>query len=127
MPCSLQIATCPLLLAILGGALTVCSWGLCGGQTARYLVKQLLAARAGKPVAAGSAEYTRDAEASLAERCAAASSRDWLDHGTQSAAFRCPGLRLCPIGLALPSVVLPSLLGADMPARHHVSACWVHG
>ncbi len=51
-------------------------------------MKQLLAARAGKPAAAGSAEYTRDAEASLAERCGVASSRGWLDHGAQSAAFR---------------------------------------
>ena len=65
------------------------------GQTARYLVKQLLAARAGRPAAAGSAEYTHDAGASLAERCPVASSRDWLDHGTQSAAFRWGGRRHC--------------------------------
>ena len=57
-------------------------------QTARYLVKKLLAARAGKAEALGSADYTLDAEAELAQRCQAASSRDWLDPGVQSAAFR---------------------------------------
>ncbi len=59
-------------------------------QTARYLVKQLLAARAGKAGGVGSADYTNNAEAELRQRCPVASSRDWLDPAVQSAAFRCP-------------------------------------
>jgi hypothetical protein len=63
----------------------------CGMQTARYLVKALLAAQAGKPSGGGSAEYTRDAAAELRQRCPAASARDCLDPSIQSSALRCPG------------------------------------
>jgi hypothetical protein len=58
-------------------------------QTARYLVKQLLAAQAGKASGVGSADYTNNAEALLRQPCSVASSRDWLDPAVQSAAFRC--------------------------------------
>ncbi|EIE26831.1 acyl-CoA oxidase [Coccomyxa subellipsoidea C-169] len=64
-------------------------------QTARYLVKQLLAARAGKAGGVGSADYTNNAEAELRQRCPVASSRDWLDPAVQSAAFRHRSARLC--------------------------------
>ena len=57
-------------------------------QTARYLVKKLLASQAGKASTGGSADYTDDAEAELRQQCAAASSRAWLDPHVQSAAFR---------------------------------------
>ncbi|BDA40509.1 Peroxisomal acyl-coenzyme A oxidase 1 [Coccomyxa sp. Obi] len=64
-------------------------------QTARYLVKQLLAARAGKASGVGSAVYTNNAEAELRQRCPVTCSRDWLDPAMQSAAFRHRSARLC--------------------------------
>ena len=60
----------------------------CWLQTARYLVKRLLAAQAGQGSPGGSAGYTANAAAELRQRCPAQSARDWLDPAVQSAAFR---------------------------------------
>lgn len=64
-------------------------------QTARYLVKRLLAAQAGKGEKGGSAGYTANATAKLQQRCAVQFPRDWLDPAVQSAAFRHRATRLC--------------------------------
>ncbi|CAK0735983.1 hypothetical protein CVIRNUC_000672 [Coccomyxa viridis] len=64
-------------------------------QTARYLVKRLLAAQAGQGSPGGSAGYTANAAAELRQRCPAQSARDWLDPAVQSAAFRHRATRLC--------------------------------
>ena len=76
------------------GALEGASWGsvlrmTACLQTARYLVKRLLAAQAGKGSPGGSAGYTAKAADELAQRCPVLSPRDWLDPAVQSSAFRC--------------------------------------
>ena len=60
---------------------------LCAAQTARFLVKNLLAAESGK-AAAGSVEYVTNARATLQERCAVRSATGWLSADAQVAALR---------------------------------------
>jgi hypothetical protein len=57
-------------------------------QTARFLVKSLLAAEGGK-APAGSVEYVADARAALRERCAVRAAAGWLAPDAQVAALRC--------------------------------------
>ena len=71
----------------------VASWGIVLKmiaclQTARYLVKRLLAAPAGPGDGAGSTAQATD---ELALRCPVQSPRDWLDPAVQSSVFRCAG------------------------------------
>ena len=77
-------------------------------QTARYLVKRLLAAQSGKGSPGGSAGYTANVAAELKQRCSVRSPRDWLDPAVQSAAFRCCSP---PILLLLLSTPICTLLG----------------
>ena len=57
-------------------------------QTARSLLKALLAVRAGKRVA-GNAAYLNDTQTESRSKCSVSSQRDWLDPAKQIAAFRC--------------------------------------
>ena len=57
-------------------------------QTARSLLKALLAVKAGKKVA-GNAAYLNDMSQELRGRCAVGSQSDWLNPEHQIAAFRC--------------------------------------
>ncbi|KAK9834972.1 hypothetical protein WJX81_000797 [Elliptochloris bilobata] len=63
-------------------------------QTARFLVKSLLAAEGGKATA-GSVEYVANARATLKERCAVRSAAGWLRSDVQVAALRHRAARLC--------------------------------
>jgi len=56
-------------------------------QTARSLLKALLAVRAGKRVA-GNAAYLNDTQTESRSKCSVSSQRDWLDPAHQIAAFR---------------------------------------
>jgi hypothetical protein len=62
-------------------------------QTARSLLKALLAVKAGKKVA-GNAAYLNDvSQSKLHGRCAVRSQSDWMNPAQQIAAFRCASLQ----------------------------------
>ena len=64
-------------------------------QTARSLLKALLAVKAGKKVA-GNAAYLNDIPAQQRGRCGVGSQSGWLDPAHQIAAFRCVCFLLWP-------------------------------
>ncbi len=80
-------------------------------QTARFLVKSLLAAEGGK-APAGSVEYVADARAALHERCAVRTAAGWLAPDAQVAALRC----VPPRGLGLPRRTLRLRPAPSVPA-----------
>jgi len=65
-------------------------------QTARSLLKALLAVRAGKRVA-GNAAYLNDTQTESRSKCSVSSQRDWLDPAHQTAAFRWALLQHCAV------------------------------
>ncbi len=102
-------------------------------QTARFLVKSLLAAEGGK-APAGSVEYVADARAALRERCAVRTAAGWLAPDAQVAALRCVlprglGVPHCscgwgPLRDALPQACTHSLAGSAVHAHHlRAGAC----
>ncbi len=63
-------------------------------QTARFLVKALLAARRGAAPTGGAA-YLADAEAEVGRRCGVRSAEDWLSPEAQLAALRSAAAQAC--------------------------------
>ncbi|KAK9824680.1 hypothetical protein WJX72_012328 [[Myrmecia] bisecta] len=67
-------------------------------QTARYLLKNLLAVQSGKP-AAGSAAYLQSAQQEMQSRCSLESAEGWLQAEPLLAAFRHRATRLCIVAV----------------------------